>query len=212
MADKRITDVDYINSLTGDESFFVNHNNSIKQVNKSNIVFDVTNGGTGAATAADARVNLGLGSVATENTVPVTKGGTGATTAAAALTNLGITATASELNIMDGITATTTELNYCDGVTSNIQSQLNSKADYYHGHDYAASGHSHTASEIGAKVSGAIEAIGTGGTGSSNGATGLKNLFAAGATVLTEGTSHQYGSTLPSAGTKGRIFFKKVSN
>jgi ABC-type uncharacterized transport system fused permease/ATPase subunit len=75
-------------------------------------------------------------------TVPVTKGGTGATTAAGALTNLGLTATAAELNIMggvtattaelnklDGLTATTTELNYIDGVTSNIQAQLDTKAN-----------------------------------------------------------------------------------
>ena len=37
-----------------------------------------------------ARANLGLGSVATENTVPITKGGTAATTAAAARANLGV--------------------------------------------------------------------------------------------------------------------------
>lgn len=53
-----------------------------------------------------------------ENRVtPIAKGGTGATTASGALTNLGITATA-------------TELNYVDGVTSNIQTQLNEKANY----------------------------------------------------------------------------------
>lgn len=51
-------------------------------------------------------------------------------------------------------------------------------------------------------------AVGNGGTGSSNGATGLKNLLAAGNTVL---SSYQYGTSLPTAGTKGRIFFKKVS-
>ncbi len=34
-----------------------------------------------------------------------------------------------------GVTATAAELNYCDGVTSNIQTQLNSKADA-HNHDY----------------------------------------------------------------------------
>lgn len=62
--------------------------------------------------------------------VPIAKGGTGATTASGALTNLGITATASELNKLDGVTATTTELNYCDGVTSNIQTQLDGKANY----------------------------------------------------------------------------------
>lgn len=67
-------------------------------------------------------------------TVPIAKGGTGATTAAAALTNLGITATANELNKLDGVTATTVELNYVDGVTSNIQTQLDGKADSEHTH------------------------------------------------------------------------------
>lgn len=50
--------------------------------------------------------------------------------------------------------------------------------------------------------------IANGGTNASNGATGLKNLFASGATVL---SSYQYGDTLPTAGTAGRIFFKKLS-
>jgi len=50
----------------------------------------VANGGTGATTAADARTNLGLGNVATMNTVPVANGGTGATTAADARNNLGL--------------------------------------------------------------------------------------------------------------------------
>lgn len=53
-----------------------------------------------------------------------------------------------------------------------------------------------------------IVPIANGGTDASNGATGLKNLFAAGATVL---SSNQYGDTLPAAGTAGRIFFKKLS-
>lgn len=75
----------------------------------------------------------------------------------------------------------------------------------------AALTHTHAASEIN---SGTLSAdrlpavpIAKGGTGATNGATGLKNLLAAGATVL---SSHQYGDTLPSAGTAGRIFFKKV--
>jgi hypothetical protein len=46
-----------------------------------------------------------------------------------------------------------------------------------------------------------------GGTSATNGSEGLKNLFAAGATVL---SAHQYGDTLPAAGTPGRIFFKRV--
>lgn len=53
-----------------------------------------------------------------------------------------------------------------------------------------------------------IVPIANGGTNASNGATGLKNLFASGATVL---SSYQYGDTLPTAGTVGRIFFKKLS-
>jgi hypothetical protein len=67
----------------------------------------------------------------------------------------------------------------------------------------AASSHNHDAGNI---TSGTLE-VARGGTGSSNGATGLNNLFAAGNTVL---SSYQYGDTLPPAGTKGRIFFKKV--
>ena len=51
--------------------------------------------------------------------------------------------------------------------------------------------------------------IENGGTGSDDGAEGLANLFAAGKTVL---SSYQYGTSLPAAGTKGRIFFKKVSS
>lgn len=76
----------------------------------------------------------------------------------------------------------------------------------------AASSHNHSASSI---TSGTLSSdrlptvpIAKGGTGSTSGATGLKNLFAAGYTVL---SSYQYGTSLPSAGTKGRIFFKKVS-
>lgn len=49
------------------------------------------------------------------------------------LSDLGITATATELNKLDGITTTTTELNYVKGVTSNIQTQLNSKANLSEG-------------------------------------------------------------------------------
>lgn len=52
-----------------------------------------------------------------------------------------------------------------------------------------------------------IVPIANGGTNASNGAIGLANLFAEGATVL---SSHQYGDTLPEAGTVGRIFFKRL--
>ena len=90
MANKRITDVDYIDSLNSNESFFVNQNNTIRQINRDDVVFEVVNGGTGANNVTDARSNLGLGSVAVENTVPITKGGTGAANATTARSNLGL--------------------------------------------------------------------------------------------------------------------------
>ncbi len=52
-----------------------------------------------------------------------------------------------------------------------------------------------------------IVPITNGGTNASDGATGLKNLFADGITVL---SSYQYGDELPEAGTAGRIFFKRI--
>lgn len=54
-----------------------------------------------------------------------------------------------------------------------------------------------------------VISVANGGTGSSTGATGLKNLFANGATIL---SSYQYGDELPTAtaDTVGRIFFKKL--
>lgn len=54
-----------------------------------------------------------------------------------------------------------------------------------------------------------IVPIENGGTNSADGATGLANLFAAGATVL---SSNQYGDELPEAGIVGRIFFKRLTN
>lgn len=50
----------------------------------------ISKGGTGAKSIADARANLGLGSVATESILPIAKGGTGSTSASGARTNLGL--------------------------------------------------------------------------------------------------------------------------
>ena len=66
-------------------------------------------------------------------TLPLTQGGTGATTAAQALSNLGISATAEELNKLDGATVSVTEINQLKGVISPIQEQLNGKALTSHG-------------------------------------------------------------------------------
>ena len=46
----------------------------------------------------------------------------------------GVTATPEELNVLDGVVITTGELNYLDGVTSNVQAQINSKANTVHTH------------------------------------------------------------------------------
>ena len=46
-----------------------------------------------------------------------------------------------------------------------------------------------------------------GGTGATDGSTGLSNLLAAGNMVL---SAYQYGDNLPAAGTPGRLFFKKL--
>ena len=108
MADKRITDVDIIESLNGDESFFVNQNSSIKQINKNKIVdgiigntiFDIKNGGTGATTIAGARKNLGLGN--TDGALPIENGGTGATTVADVRKRLGLIDTDGALSIESG--------------------------------------------------------------------------------------------------------------
>lgn len=98
---------------------------------------------------------------------------------------------------------TSTELGYLDGVTSKIQSQLDAKA---------ASAHEQSAITI---TSGTLDSarlptvpMTKGGTNATTGKAGLKNLFAAGATIL---SSYQFGDELPTDDyTNGRIFFKKV--
>ena len=45
MANKRITEVDFIDLLNSDESFFINRNNSIKQISRENLKIMPTTGG-----------------------------------------------------------------------------------------------------------------------------------------------------------------------
>lgn len=47
-----------------------------------------------------------------------------------------------------------------------------------------------------------------GGTGATDGATGLANLLSSGMTIL---SAYQYGNNLPNPGNSGRVFFKKVT-
>ena len=53
----------------------------VREELSSAVPVTISQGGTGAITAANARTNLGLGLVATESIVPITKGGTGSTSA-----------------------------------------------------------------------------------------------------------------------------------
>lgn len=62
--------------------------------------------------AASARNNLGLGTVAVENTVPIAKGGTGATDAATARSNLGVQASDATLTSLSGLSLASGDLLY----------------------------------------------------------------------------------------------------
>ncbi|NWB62362.1 hypothetical protein [Pseudomonas sp. F1002] len=63
-------------------------NSDITRIMGLTVSLEVAYGGTGSSTAAGARANLGLGSLAVLSSVSVALGGTGASTAAGARTNL----------------------------------------------------------------------------------------------------------------------------
>lgn len=86
----------------------------------------------GNASTASSVAYTGVGSVPANTFLANNTAGVNtaqAISGASALALMGVTSTAAELNALDGITATVTELNYTDGVTSNIQTQLNGKAN-----------------------------------------------------------------------------------
>jgi hypothetical protein len=96
------------------------HNDPLQDIEADmNMPRPVVAGGTGASTAANARTNLGLGTIATQNAnavsvtggsitgitdLAVADGGTGASTAANARTNLGAAASATTITAGDGLT------------------------------------------------------------------------------------------------------------
>lgn len=89
-------------------------------------------------------------------------------------------------------------------VEDQISDAIADKADKNHTHSiYAGISHTHSANDI---TTDAVS-MERGGTGANNGANGLKNLFAAGQTII---SPNQYGTQLPSDAAAGRIFFLKV--
>ena len=71
--------------------------------------------------AGDSRANLGLGTVATENTVPIGKGGTGATDATTALTNLGAQPLDGTLTTLSGLSLVQGDLLYATGADTLVR-------------------------------------------------------------------------------------------
>ena len=89
MANKRITDVDTV-ELKSNELFFINQNNTIKQVPKADVIESVVNSFSDESIATDVKSKLGLGLVASKDVVPIANGGTGASNPAAARNALGL--------------------------------------------------------------------------------------------------------------------------
>lgn len=72
-------------------SYILGKIRSFFEIPTNSSILPLNHGGTGASTASAARTNLGLGSIAVENSpLGLSKGGTGATSAADARTNLGL--------------------------------------------------------------------------------------------------------------------------
>lgn len=137
-----------------------------------------------AAIGADNAGNIASGTLSSDRlpTVPVSKGGTGATSAAAARSNIGAAAAS---HTHDDRYYTEAEVN----------SLLSGKA---------AASHSHGAGDI----TGGTLPVDRGGTGQSSLNSTVLDALLANRMKLVSGV--HYGTSLPAAGTPGRIFFKKV--
>lgn len=166
---------------------------SIKQTTTS-----TTNGGTNVITAT-----LTNGQTSTFNIKNGTKGGTGATGAdGVSVTNVTQTTTSDE----DGGTNVIT-ITLSNGNTYTFNVKNGSKGST------GSTGSNATINGVNALT---LD-TGNGITKSQSGSTmtigaSLTDILASGPIILKEGTGYHYGDTLPAAGTKGRLFFKKVGS
>ena len=175
-------------------------------------VLALVNGGTGSSTASGARTNLGLGSMATQNSTSVAitggtisgitdlaiaDGGTGASTAADARTNLGVTATGAD-----------TTYAYRANNLSDLASASSARTNL--GLGSMATQNSTSVSITGGAISGITDiAVADGGTGSSTASGARSNLGAAASGANSDITSLS-GLTTPlsvsQGGTSGSSF------
>ena len=161
----------------------------------------VADGGTGASTAADARTNLGLGTIATQNSssvsitggsitgitdLAVADGGTGASTAANARTNLGVAigsdVQAYNAGLADIAGLAKTDGNLIVGNGTNWVAESGSTARTSLGLGTIATQNSNSVTITGGSITGITDlAVADGGTGASS--------FTSGSLIKGNGTS-----------------------
>ena len=177
----------------------------------------ITNGGTGATTASGARTNLGLGTIATQDSsnvsitggsitgitdLAIADGGTGASTASGARTNLGLgsisTQDASSVAITGGSITGITDLAVADGGTG---ASTASGARTNLGLGTIATQDSSDVSITGGSITGITDlAIADGGTGASTASGARSNLGLGTSATLNAGVANGV-ATLDSGGT-----------
>jgi hypothetical protein len=191
------------------------HNSPLQDLEADmNAARPIVAGGTGASTASDARTNLGLGTISTQNAnavaitggsvagitdLAVADGGTGASTAANARTNLGLgtiaTQAANNVAITGGSVSGITDLAVADGGTG-ASTAANARTNL--GLGTIATQNAASVAITGGSISGITDlAVADGGTGASTAANARTNLgAAASATTITAGNGLTGGGDL----------------